>query len=158
VVEVLVFSPCVSGQFIGELGLEVTVLTSGDKFSVDASGMFQLEPGLNSKGPVLVTLGTVVAWHCMRCLPSRSPCPHDGLALGTVGSRGVWVLSTAVLGLEPPWVIVVLHSLSPGFPGIMAAVSADSIQNSVGLPPVSKELFYLAGAKGPLPALEDGVV
>jgi hypothetical protein len=70
----------------------------------------------------------------------------------------MWVLSTAVLGLEPPWVIVVLHSLSPGFPGNVAAVLADSIQNSVGLPPVSKELFYLAGAKRPLPTLEDGVV
>jgi hypothetical protein len=148
----------VSGQFIGELGLEVTVSTSGDKVSVVTSGMFQLQPGLNSQGPVLVALRTVVAWRSMHCLPFRSPRPHDGLALGTIGSRGMRVLSTAMLDPEPPWVIIVFHSLSPGFSGIMAAVLANSIQDSMGLPPVSKELFNLAGAKGPLPTLKDGVV
>jgi hypothetical protein len=70
----------------------------------------------------------------------------------------MWVLSTAMLDPEPPWVLIVLHSLSPGFPGNMAAVFANSIQDSMGVPPVSKELFNLAGAKRPLPALEDGVV
>jgi hypothetical protein len=56
------------------------------------------------------------------------------------------VLTTVVLGPELPWVLVVLHSLSPGFSGIMATVLAYSIHDSMWLPPVGNALFDLPGA------------
>jgi hypothetical protein len=58
----------------------------------------------------------------------------------------MWVLSTAMLGPEPPWVLVVLHSLSPGFSGIMATVLAYAIDDSMWLPPVGHAFFDLPGA------------